>query len=57
MVVVKNIGPELPHILAKLLNMCLEEYCVPDYWKVSSVIALFKNAEENAGERCIVKNY
>ena len=57
MVVVKNIGPELPHILAKLLNMCLEEYCVPDYWKVTSVVALFKNAEENAGERCIVLTF
>ena len=33
--------------------MCLEESCVPDCWKVSSVVSVFKNV----GERSIAKNY
>ena len=41
-------------ILAELFNMCLKllDY-VPDYWKVLSVAAIFKNV----GERPTAKNY
>ena len=42
-VVLKNSEPELSYILAKLFNKCLKESCFPDYWKVSSVVPLFKN--------------
>ena len=52
-VVLKNCEPELSHILAKLFNVCLKEYCFPDCWKVSSVVAVF----ENVGERSTAKNY
>ena len=41
-VVLKNCEPELSYILAELFNMCLEESCFPDCWKVSSVVPLFK---------------
>ena len=40
-------------LLAKLFNMCLKESCFPDYWKVSSVVPVFKNV----GERPTAKNY
>ena len=40
-------------ILAELFNMCLEESCFPDCWKVSSVISIFKNV----GESCTTKSY
>ena len=53
MVVLKNCGPELSYILAKLFNKCLKESCFPDGWKVSSVVPVFKNV----GERSTVKNY
>ena len=33
--------------------MCLKESCVPDCWKVSSVVPVYKNA----GERSTAKNY
>ena len=52
-VVLKNCEPELSYILAKLFNNCLKESCFPDYWKVSSVVPVFKNA----GERSTAKNY
>ena len=52
-VVLKNCEPELSYILAKLLNNCLKESCFPDYWKVSSVVLVFKNV----GERSTAKNY
>ena len=42
-VVLKNCIPELSYILAELFNMCLKEFCFPDYWKVSSVVPIFKN--------------
>ena len=29
-VVLKNCEPELSNILAKLLNVCLKEFCFPD---------------------------
>ena len=52
-VVLKNYGPELSYILAKLLNNCLKESCFPDCWKVSLVVPVFKNV----GERSAAKNY
>ena len=52
-VVLKNCGPELSYILAKLFNKCLKESCFPDCWKVSLVVPVFKNV----GERSTAKNY
>ena len=40
-VVLNNCEPELSHILAKLLSMCLKESCFPDCWKVWSVVSVF----------------
>ena len=52
-VVLKNFEPELSYILAELFNNCLKESCLPDCWKVSSVVAVFKNV----GEMPTAKNY
>ena len=52
-VVLKNCEPELSYMLPELFNMCLEESCFPDCWKVSSVVLVFKNV----GERSTIKNY
>ena len=52
-VVLKNHKPELSYILAEFSNMCLKKSCFPDYWKVSSVVPVFKNVRE----RSIAKNY
>ena len=52
-VVLKNCEPELSYILAELFNMCLKESCFPDCWKVSFMVAVFKNIEE----RSSAKNY
>ena len=52
-VVLKNSEPDLPCILTELFNMCLKESCFPDFWKVSSVVTVFKNV----GERSTAKNY
>ena len=52
-VVLKNSESELSYILAGLFNKCLKESCFPDYWKVSSVDALF----QNVGEMSTAKNY
>ena len=52
-VFLKNYEPELSYILAKLFNMCLKESCFLDFWKVSSVVPVFKNV----GERSTAKNY
>ena len=52
-VVLKICEPELSYILAELFNKCLKESCFPDYWKVSSVVPVFKNV----GERSTSKNY
>ena len=51
--VLKNCEPELSYILAELFNKCLKESCFPDFWKVSSVVPVFKNV----GERSTAKNY
>ena len=53
MVVLKNCEPELSYILANLFNECLKESCLPDCWKASSVVPVFKNV----GERSTAKNY
>ena len=52
MVVVKKCEPEISYILTVLFNKCLEESCFPDYWKVSSVVPVFKNV----GEKSMSKN-
>ena len=52
-VIRKNCEPELSFILAELFNKCLKESCFPDYWKVSSVVPVFKNV----GERSTAKNH
>ena len=52
-VVLKNCEPELSYILTKLFNNCLKESCFPDCWKVSLVVAVFKNV----GKRSTAKNY
>ena len=41
------------YILAELLNKCLKESCIPDCWKFSSVVPVFKNV----GEGSTAKNY
>ena len=52
-VVLKNYEPELSYMLAEFFNKCLKESCLPDCWKVSWVVPLFKNV----GERSAAKNY
>ena len=52
-VILKNWEPELSYILAELFSKCLKESCLPDCWKVSSVVPIFKNV----GERFTTKNY
>ena len=52
-VLLKNCEPEPSYILAELFNKCLKESCFPDFWKVSSVVPVFKNV----GERPTAKNY
>ena len=49
----KNCESELSYILAELFSKCLKESCFPDYWKVSSVVPVFKNV----GEKYTAKNY
>ena len=51
--VIMNCEPELSFILAELFSKCLKESCFPDSWKVSSVVPVFKNAEESS----TAKNY
>ena len=52
-VILKNSELELSYILAEPLYKCLKESCFPDFWKVSSVVPVFKNV----GERSTAKNY
>ena len=40
-VVLKNCEPELPYILAELVNKCFKESCFPDCWEVSSMLPVF----------------
>ena len=53
MVFLKNCEPELSYILAVLFNICLQDSCFSDCWKVSLVVPVFKNVEE----RSAIKNY
>ena len=50
---VKHCGTELSCILAKFSNICLKKCCILDWWKVVSVITVFKNV----WERCMTKNF
>ena len=52
-VFIKNCDTELSYILAELFNMCLKEFCFPDWWKVSSMVPVFMDV----GERSTAKNY
>ena len=52
-VVLKNYKPELSYILAELFNMCLKESHFPDFWKISSVVPIFKDVRK----RCTDKSY
>ena len=45
-VVLKNSEPERSYILAELFNKYLKESSFLDYWKVSSVVPVFKNVVE-----------
>ena len=47
-VVIKNCEPELSYILAELFDKCLKESCLPDFWKVSSVVPVFRNVVERS---------
>ena len=42
-VVLKNCESKLSYISAELFNKCLKESCIPDCWKVSAVVPVFKN--------------
>ena len=52
-VVLKNCEPDLLYIVAEIFNVCLEDSCFPDCWKVSLVIPILRNI----GERPMAKNY
>ena len=52
-VVLKNCEPEFSYILAELFKMCQKGSCIPDCWKVSLVVLVFKNV----GKRSTAKNY
>ena len=47
-VALKNCVLKLSYILAELFNTCLKESCSPDFWKVSSVVPVFKNLGERS---------
>ena len=53
MLVLKNCKPELFYLLVELFNKCLKESCLPDHWKVSLWVPVFKNV----GEKSTAKNY
>ena len=51
MVVLKNCEPELsyvPSYVSPFSNKCVKELCSPDCLKVSSVVLIFKNIEEQS---------
>ena len=52
-VVLKNCELELSYILAQRFNKCLKGSCFPVFWKVSSVVPVFKNV----GARSTAKNH
>ena len=49
----KNCEPEFSYMLVELFTMNLKESCFADFWKVSSLVPVFKNV----GERSTSKNY
>ena len=48
MVVLKSGEPELSNVLAELFNICLQESCFPDCWKVSWMVPVFRHAGEKS---------
>ena len=52
-VVLENCEPELSFKLAELVKRFLKQPFLPDFWKVSLVVPVFKNV----GERSAAKNY
>ena len=42
-VVLKNCETELSYVSAEFFNLCLNESSSPDFWKVLTVAAIFKN--------------
>ena len=44
----KELWAELSYILAELFKVCLKEYCLPDCWKFSLVVPVFKNVGERS---------
>ena len=48
LVALKNCEPECSYRLAELFNMCLNESCFADCWKVSLVVPVFKNVAERS---------
>ena len=48
LVVLKNCEPELLYILADLFNIYLKESCFPDFWKVLSLVPVFKIVVERS---------
>ena len=41
-VVLKNFEAQLSYILAEIFNICLKEFCFQNFWKVLSVVPVFK---------------
>ena len=52
-VVLKNCELKPSQILAEIFNMCLNESRFPNFWKVLSVVPVFKNVREKS----VAKNY
>ena len=46
--VLKDCEPELPYIIASLINKCLKESSFPDCCKISLVVLVFKNVEKRS---------
>ena len=42
-VVLRNYEPELSYILAELFGIYMKDSCLPDCWKFSPVVPVFKN--------------
>ena len=55
-VALKNYEPKFLYILTELFNICLKEFCVPDCWKVSLVVTVFKNVGEMSIAKTINNN-
>ena len=53
MAILKNCEPELSYKLAELYNKSLNESFFPGFWKISSMVPVFRKV----GERSTAKNY